>query len=255
MKRIRLTEQELINVIGQIINEEFNTTLPIQYKPVLSQQYTSQQPQQPPTNQQPMRSQQPQRQLPQSRIKMVRWPDMDPGVVCRTCYEAFRKAGATDGAAKGILANIAAESRFNPNLLALDGDGTTFAIGGGLCGFKKHGWLEALAKHCGYTAQDVENLNDQIMNSGLPYPNMIYGKEGKANKEYIMSKFGTFPFSFQQQLSFITSNEYFENCKNLKDPNKVAKEWMIKFERPKNKKKNRWTNNGKLVLRYLGMKK
>lgn len=171
--------------------------------------------------------------------------------VCKACYQAFRNAGATDGAAKGILANIAAESGFKPNSLGWDGNNRDkFGIGGGLCGFYYYGGLPKLAAHCGWSKAKLDQLNNQVKNSGLPYPNVACHS---ANKKHIMNKFGGFPFSLEQQLSYLVTIKQFQGVKGISNPSDAAWYWEKEYEKPA-KKTDRWAKHGSNVLKLLGVK-
>ena len=170
--------------------------------------------------------------------------------VCKACYQAFRNAGATDAAAKGILANINAESGFKPNTLGWDGNNRDkFGIGGGLCGFYYYGGLPKLAAHCGWSKSKLDQLNSQVRNSGLPYPNVACHS---ANRKHIMNKFGGFPFSLEQQLSYLVTIKQFQGVKNITNPSDAAWYWEKEYERPA-KKTDRWAKHGPTVLKLLGV--
>lgn len=167
--------------------------------------------------------------------------------VCKACYQAFRQAGASDAAAKGILANIAVESGFDPRVITWDGNGTRFGFGGGLCGFYRFGALPELAKDCGWSMTQVEELDNKIRHSGLPYPTKACHP---ANAKHIKNLVGGFPFSLQQQLNHLTSLPYFNDIKSYTDPNQAAMMWEKKYERPA-KITNRWQSHGSFVMKLL----
>ena len=170
--------------------------------------------------------------------------------VCKMCYQAFSKAGATDAAAKGILANIVCEGNFNPGSFGWDGSEKKgqFGIGGGLFGFYYHGGLPKLAKMCGWSKAKLDQLNEQIKNSGLPQPRKACSS---ANKKHIEQKFGDFPFTLEQQLSYIVKTPEFQAVKNYTDPSEAAWYWMKKYEKPANQSTDRWAKAKDKVAKLL----
>ena len=119
--------------------------------------------------------------------------EANPKEVCKACYKAFINGGATDAAAKGICANIAVESNFNPNVMTWDGNGHQFGVGGGLCGFFRFGELLGLAKYAGISEAQLVEFDNRVRNSGLPMPTTACHS---ANQRHIMAKFGKFPIPF-----------------------------------------------------------
>lgn len=171
--------------------------------------------------------------------------------VCKTCFQTFMSAGCCEGAALGICANIAVESGFNPSIVTWDGSVKSgiFGVGGGLCGFYFNGALKDLASYCGWSAEQLNAYNNQIKNSGLPYPTIPCHS---ANAKHIQSMFGGFPFSFEQQLKYlckIISGSH-SGIKNINDPETAALWWTKNYEHPA-KITNRWASHGNLVLSYL----
>ena len=174
--------------------------------------------------------------------------------VCKACYQAFRNAGCTDAAAKGICANIVEESGMNPKIATWDGSvkSGTFGLGGGLCGFYFRGALPELAKHAwgaNGTAK-LNALNEQVKNSGLPKPTTPVHP---ANTKHIMDKFGGFPFSLQEQLNYVVSilnSKKFAFIKSINDPSEAALAWEKHYERPA-KITDRWQKNAQQVLSLL----
>lgn len=251
MRKIRLTEEELVRLMTYIINEaEDKVRLPHYYAPMDNTRVAEKPRREIPKTAQkaaPSQSLPTQQQTP--TINKTQMPTMGESEVCKACYKAFRNAGATDGAAKGILANISAESRFNPNIFGWDGNNKsdTFGIGGGLCGFYYHGLLPSLAKHCGWSQDQLDRLNSQVENCGLPRPKVPCSSE---NSAHIMNLFGDFPFSLEQQVSFIVDNRYFKQVKNINNPSIAAMKWQKLFERPA-KVTDRWRENGKNITRLL----
>lgn len=178
----------------------------------------------------------------------------NPADVCKACYQTFRDAGCTDAAAKGICANIAAESNFNPTVVTWDGVRKTmkFGVGGGLCGFYFLGALPELAKHAwgANGIQQLNSFNEKVKNSGLPYPTTPVHP---ANTKHIMNKFGGFPFSLDQQLKYLVSILNSKNYSFIKlhaDASKAAYDWEKYYERPA-RLEDRWAKHGNTVLKYL----
>lgn len=170
--------------------------------------------------------------------------------VCKACYQAFRNAGATDAAAKGILANINAESGFKPNILTWDGNNRdTFGISGGLCGFYYYGGLPKLAAHSGWSKAKLDQFNNQVKNSGLPYPRVACSS---ANRKHIMSKVSEFPFSLEQQLSYLVTTKPFQGVKKMTNASDAAWYWEKEYEKPA-KKTDRWAKHGPAILKLLGV--
>lgn len=169
--------------------------------------------------------------------------------VCKACYQAFIKAGATDAAAKGILANINHESRFVVDVLGWDGSvkSNKFGIGGGLGGFYYYGALPSLATSCGWTKAQLSALNDRVANCGLPYPKVPASSK---NRKHIAKTVGKFPFTFEQQINYLVNLSYFKTVKSYTDPAKATKYWLDNFERPTNKT-DRWEENKETILKYL----
>ena len=175
----------------------------------------------------------------------------DAATICKACYKAFIGIGCTDAAAKGILANIAEESAFNPRIVTWDGSvkSGVFGVGGGLCGFYFKGALPELAHHVGWTDEKLAKYNEMIKNSGLPKPTTPCHP---ANTRHITNKFGGFPFSFEQQLSYLCSiiNKKYSAVKRIPDESSAAIYLIKYYERPANII-DRWNKNGKKVLKLL----
>ena len=169
--------------------------------------------------------------------------------VCKACYQAFIKAGATDAAAKGILANINHESGFVVDVLGWDGSvkSNKFGIGGGLGGFFYYGALPSLATSCGWTKAQLSALNDRVANCGLPYPKVPASSK---NRKHIAKTVGKFPFTFEQQINYLVNLSYFKTVKSYTDPAKATKYWLDNFEKPTNKT-DRWEKNKETILKYL----
>ena len=168
--------------------------------------------------------------------------------ICKKCYNYFRQNGCSDACAKGILANIYAESGFNYSVLGWDGSkkGGHFGIGGGLIGFYYNGWLKDLAKYFNKTSE-VDNLNTQVKNCGLPYPTT---PASATNLKYIASKGFVFPFSFEQQLEFLVKKCIKSEIKTMTDPREAARWWINNIENPAYKP-DRWAKNGNTILKML----
>ena len=63
----------------------------------------------------------------------------EPNAYCKAAYNAFMSAGLTSNQAKGLCANIFAESNFDPYVLNIDGNSnpnTYHSAAGGLCAFR-----------------------------------------------------------------------------------------------------------------------
>lgn len=173
--------------------------------------------------------------------------EANPKEVCKACYKAFTTGGATDAAAKGICANIAVESNFNPNVMTWDGNGHQFGVGGGLCGFFRFGELLGLAKYAGISEAQLVEFDNKVRNSGLPMPTTACHS---ANQRHIMAKFGKFPIPFSTQLGYIVNHKQFQGVKSITDPSEATRYWMNTFEKPRDKP-DRWAMKGNIVLQYL----
>ena len=174
--------------------------------------------------------------------------------VCKACYQAFKEAGCTDAAAKGICANIIEESQMNPGIMTWDGSVKSgrFGIGGGLCGFYFYGELPALAKYVwGANGQArLNELNAKVRDSGLPYPKTPVHA---ANTKHITKTFGGFPFSLKEQLSYVTyilGTKRYAFIKSMADPKQAAMAWEKYYERPA-REHDRWAKNGNKVMALL----
>ena len=171
--------------------------------------------------------------------------------VCKACYQAFIKIGCTPQAARGILANIAEESAFNPRIVTWDGSvkSGVFGVGGGLCGFYFKGALPELAHFVGWNDDKLAQYNNIIKNSGLPKPTVPCHPD---NTKHITNKFGGFPFSFEQQLNYLCDiiNKKYSAVKKITDESSAAMYWIKNYERPAHII-DRWIKNGRKVLSLL----
>lgn len=168
--------------------------------------------------------------------------------VCKKCYNYFRQNGCSDACAKGILANIYAESSFNYSVLGWDGSTSSghFGIGGGLIGFYYNGLLKNIAKFYGKTTE-IDNLNTAVKNSGLPYPRVPCSEK---NRQHIKNKGFVFPFGLEDQLNYLVKECIKSNVKTMSDPRVAAKWWIDNVEKP-SKRPDRWALYGNTINKML----
>ena len=168
--------------------------------------------------------------------------------VCKKCYNYFRQNGCSDACAKGILANIYAESGFNYSVLGWDGSTSSghFGIGGGLIGFYYNGLLKNIANFYGKTPE-IDNLNTEVKNSGLPYPRTPCSEK---NRQHIKNKGFVFPFGLEDQLNYLVKECIKSNIKTMSDPRDAAKWWIDNVEKPA-KKPDRWALYGNTINKML----
>ena len=186
----------------------------------------------------------------------------EPNAYCKSAYNAFVSAGLTPNQAKGICANIFAESNFEPYMLTIDGDfnpNTYHSAGGGLCGFRgvdkngNHGGdaikLFQYAYKC--NAQEaIKKLKDLTIKTepywkGVPCSTTTTNALKKANIK--------FPIPFKTQVEYIcelTKKDY-SGIRSCKTPQDAALYWLTNYERPA-KKVDRWEAKKSAVEKAIG---
>lgn len=169
--------------------------------------------------------------------------------ICKYIYNYFRNHNVSDAAVKGILANMYAESGFVYDVLGWDGNKrmTHCGIGGGLIGFYYHGRLPEIAKYFDGNTERIDSLNQQIINSGLPYPKSA---GNSVNTKFIKDKGFHFPYSLDQQLDFILKKYITSEIKSMTDSQKAAEWWIKKIENPQ-KIVDRWKLYGNTIINML----
>lgn len=152
--------------------------------------------------------------------------------VAKEVYRIFTQYGCSDASAKGILANIMAESSFVPNVLV----GDSGSISGGLFQFHWNGELNYLCQKYG-RCETVRQLNSK-------YHNIPTGQKINEN----------FPFTFEEQMRYIVEDVFkrsvIRNILPINDPSDAAWRWVNDFEKPKIRD-DRWKKYGNTILGML----
>lgn len=154
--------------------------------------------------------------------------------------------------AKGICANVLAESGFDPYVCTIDGSGRGLAakhgVGGGLCGFYYHGKAVDLFNFV-YGNAGQEKLNE-LNNRVQPFWENLPVPCHETNKKLIAEAGIYFPVSFEKQVEFIqycTTLGPYNSIRSQSTAPEAANDWMIKFENPKDKTQRRWASYGEWV--------
>jgi len=153
---------------------------------------------------------------------------------CIECYRRFLQSGCAEGAAKGILSNIYAESQFDYDIVTWDRSG----ISCGLIQFHWGGELNNLANYYN-CLPSIRLINEIVQGNHKLASNIKFS-------EYI---------SFELQLDFIIK-VIFKRSKvtpilNITDPSNSARRWMEEVERPKDQTQDRWLEFGNTINKML----
>jgi len=165
-------------------------------------------------------------------------------------YQNFEYPGLTDQQARGICANIVAESRFDPYVLTIDGNSKgQHSAGGGLCGFYTANGAEGCQLFRDYYGesryqQEIANLNAKLEPIWKENPKPCSSKNTAKIREMGLS----FPIPFEIQVDYICQKikTTCSGIKNCRTASEAAYYWLDNFERPE-KRANRWSENGKWV--------
>lgn len=180
----------------------------------------------------------------------------DAQAYCYATYQSLVNAGLTPAQAKGICANIKAESEFNPYIITIDGNGRpesdpdhTHGVGGGLCGFYYYGRGKDLFEHVYGSAgnQKLNELNTKVQPYWEENPIPCSSKNSKKMAED----------GLKYEIDFIDQVKYLCDIVNTKSLSGITAQrtekdaswwWMMKYEGPSESyRTDRWDKYGEWV--------
>lgn len=175
----------------------------------------------------------------------------EPNAYCKAAYNAFMSAGLTSNQAKGLCANIFAESNFDPYVLNIDGNSnpnTYHSAGGGLCAFRgvdkngKNGGMAIRLFQYAYKCSESEAIEKlkALTIETEPYWNGVPCSTATKNT---LKKAGiAFPVPFKTQVEYICelTKKEFAGIRMCTTPQEAAFYWLRNYERPADKSVDRW---------------
>ena len=186
----------------------------------------------------------------------------EPNAYCKAAYNAFMSEGLTSNQAKGICANIFAESNFDPYVLNIDGNSnpnTYHSAGGGLCAFRgvdkngKNGGRAIKLFQYAYKCSESEAIKKlkELTTKTEPYWNGVPCSTATRNS---LKKAGiVFPIPFKTQVEYICemTRKEFAGIRICSTPQEAAFYWLRNYEKPADRSQDRWREKQSYVEKAI----